>query len=110
MAAPRDKAPSFSPQKVTQSSEPGTAQRPIASASTGLPKKAGISGALVETQARSAPSQEEIAVVAYEIYLQRGAADGNALADWLQAERELREASETGNPAGSERKSSAKGA
>jgi hypothetical protein len=108
MAAPRDKASSFSPQKVTQSSEPETAQRPTASASNSLPKKAGISGSQAET--RSAPSQEEISVVAYEIYLQRGAADGDALADWLQAEKELREAFETGNPAGSERKSRAKGA
>jgi hypothetical protein len=105
MAAPRDKASNFSPQKVTQSSEPETAQRPTASASNDLAKKAGISGSQAETQARSAPSHEEIAVVAYKIYLQRGAADGDALADWLQAEKELREAF-----AGSERKSLAKGA
>lgn len=110
MAAPRDKASSFSPQKVTQSSEPQTAQRPAASASNDLPNNAGIAGSQGERQARTAPSQEEIAVVAYEIYLQRGATDGDALADWLQAERDLREAFETGNPAASERKSRAKGA
>lgn len=34
-------------------------------------------------------SEEEIAQRAYEIYLQRGAADGSDVDDWLQAEREL---------------------
>ncbi len=38
-----------------------------------------------------AQNEEEIAKRAYEIYLERGAEDGHALADWLQAERELRE-------------------
>lgn len=37
----------------------------------------------------SAPSQEEIALRAYHIYLQRGAGPGGELADWIQAEREL---------------------
>lgn len=37
------------------------------------------------------PAYEEIAQRAYEIYLQRGAAEGTALTDWLQAERELSE-------------------
>src|SRR5581483_10490488 len=34
-------------------------------------------------------SHEDIARRAFEIYLARGAGDGEALADWVQAEREL---------------------
>jgi hypothetical protein len=37
------------------------------------------------------PSEEEIAVRAYYIYMERGGVDGNAAEDWLQAERELSE-------------------
>jgi hypothetical protein len=35
------------------------------------------------------PTQEEIRVRAYEIFLERGDAPGNAESDWLQAEAEL---------------------
>ena len=35
------------------------------------------------------PTQEEIALRAYHIYLQRGGAQGNEFEDWMQAEREL---------------------
>jgi len=35
------------------------------------------------------PSHEQIARRAYELFLSRGAQDGLALHDWLQAEREL---------------------
>ncbi len=34
-------------------------------------------------------SHEDIARRAFELYLARGAGDGEALADWVQAEREL---------------------
>jgi hypothetical protein len=37
------------------------------------------------------PTEEEIAVRAYHIYLERGDAEGNPTDDWLQAERELTE-------------------
>jgi hypothetical protein len=37
------------------------------------------------------PKQEDIALRAYYIYLQRGDTPGNETADWLQAERELLE-------------------
>jgi hypothetical protein len=40
---------------------------------------------------RARPSEEEIAVRAYHIYLERGDAEGNPSDDWLQAERELTE-------------------
>jgi len=38
------------------------------------------------------PIHEEIQRHAYEIYLSRGASDGRDLKDWLQAERDLRQA------------------
>ena len=37
-------------------------------------------------------TDEEIQRRAYEIYLSRGASDGHDLEDWLQAERDLRQA------------------
>jgi hypothetical protein len=42
------------------------------------------------------PTTEEIALRAYQIYLERGGAPGNALEDWTRAERELLE--ESGKP------------
>jgi len=38
------------------------------------------------------PAREEIERLAYELYLARGEVDGYAQDDWLQAERELKEA------------------
>ena len=43
--------------------------------------------------AASRPTSEEIALRAYQIYLERGGAPGNALEDWTRAERELLEKS-----------------
>jgi hypothetical protein len=37
----------------------------------------------------SQPTREEIALRAYQIYLERGGAPGNELDDWTRAEREL---------------------
>jgi Protein of unknown function (DUF2934) len=42
------------------------------------------------------PTREEIALRAYQIYLERSGAPGNALEDWTRAERELLE--ESGRP------------
>lgn len=39
--------------------------------------------------AENHPTREEIALRAYEIYLERGGAPGNELEDWTRAEREL---------------------
>jgi Protein of unknown function (DUF2934) len=39
----------------------------------------------VQTQ----PTQEQIALRAYHIYLERGGAPGDALNDWIMAERQL---------------------
>jgi Protein of unknown function (DUF2934) len=44
------------------------------------------------------PTLEEIELRAYEIYLERGDADGVALEDWLAAEKELSESSGKGAP------------
>jgi hypothetical protein len=38
---------------------------------------------------KKVPAQEEIELRAYEIYLERGCKEGNALDDWLDAEKEL---------------------
>jgi len=35
-------------------------------------------------------SEDDVRLRAYELYLQRGGAQGNDVGDWLQAERELR--------------------
>jgi len=35
------------------------------------------------------PTREETKLLAYEIYIQRGCADGHDVDDWLQAEHEL---------------------
>jgi hypothetical protein len=37
----------------------------------------------------AAPTQDEIALRAYHIYLERGEAPGDALNDWIAAERQL---------------------
>jgi hypothetical protein len=40
---------------------------------------------------KKTPTQREIEMRAYELYLQRGGEDGNELNDWLAAEKELTE-------------------
>jgi hypothetical protein len=39
--------------------------------------------------AKTAPTREEIALRAYQIYTERAGAPGNAFEDWTRAEREL---------------------
>ena len=43
----------------------------------------------------AAPAPEEIRERAHQIYLSRGCVDGRDLEHWLQAERELKAASDT---------------
>jgi hypothetical protein len=43
----------------------------------------------MRTERETAPSHEKIAYRAYEIYLENGFQDGNDLADWFAAERQL---------------------
>lgn len=45
--------------------------------------------ALKKAPGQLAPTREEIARRAYEIYLERGGAPGHELEDWTRAEREL---------------------
>ena len=40
---------------------------------------------------KALPTREEIAILAYQIYAERGYTPGNPLEDWLRAERELNE-------------------
>ncbi len=42
------------------------------------------------------PTREKIELRAYEIYLERGGKEGNALDDWLAAEKELLEPEKRG--------------
>ena len=42
-----------------------------------------------DQQLAAEPTDEEIAVRAYHIYLERGGIEGNPDDDWLQAKREL---------------------
>jgi len=41
------------------------------------------------SKVKPAPTQDEIALRAYHIYLERGCTPGDPMEDWLQAEREL---------------------
>jgi hypothetical protein len=54
---------------------------------------------------KPAPTQEEIQLRAYQIYLERNGAPGNPFEDWTQAEREL-----TGKPAKTRRAAKTKAA
>jgi hypothetical protein len=56
-----------------------------------MPKTAKSSSSALkkERAAKSAPTKEDIARRAYEIYLERGGAPGHELEDWTRAEREL---------------------
>jgi len=42
-----------------------------------------------KTEAERTASREDIERCAFEIYLARGASEGDALSDWYRAEREL---------------------
>jgi hypothetical protein len=49
------------------------------------------------TEHETVPTHEKIEYRAYEIYLEHGFQEGNDLADWLAAEKELTEAPEKGD-------------
>jgi len=56
-----------------------------------MPKTKGSSPAKtkISRAAKAKPSQEDIALRAYHIYLERNGAPGDPHADWLRAEAEL---------------------
>jgi hypothetical protein len=60
-----------------------TARKTVRATTTSAPKSAKAPAA------PRTPTQEEIAIRSYEIYLARGAADGHHVEDWLRAEAEL---------------------
>jgi Protein of unknown function (DUF2934) len=47
------------------------------------------------TEDKEVPTHEQITLRAYQIYLEHGFHPGNDLADWLAAEKELTELSES---------------
>ena len=53
------------------------------------PDSSSVEGEQLDEIPGSRPTEEEIALRAYHIYLERGGDDGDPEADWLQAEREL---------------------
>ena len=57
---------------------------------TGTKKQSVVAKEPIRQAHRHEPTEEEIRQRAYEIYLARGAAPGDEVEDWLQAERELR--------------------
>lgn len=76
--------------RTSPKKEPGPRPRPAARErrKTEAAARSGEPEALI---ANAAPSHDEIARRAYEIWRGRGAAPGSGLEDWLQAERELTE-------------------
>jgi hypothetical protein len=46
-------------------------------------------GAKKTSKAKAKPTQDDIALRAYHIYLERGCTPGDPMQDWLQAEQEL---------------------
>jgi hypothetical protein len=54
-------------------------------------KSAPTQGVKKSSKPKSGPTQEEIALRAYHIFLERGSTPGNPFEDWIRAERELTE-------------------
>ncbi len=46
---------------------------------------------VTKSRSKPMPTEEQIRARAYEIYLRRNNGPGDALSDWIQAERELAE-------------------
>jgi len=57
--------------------------------STGRTKRATTQRTVRAAKPMQWPTEHEIRLRAYEIYLQRGCTHGQALNDWLKAEQEL---------------------
>lgn len=74
-----------------------TGSRKRTASSTNKSSARGSRGAQLTAAPREATGlQARIAARAYELYEQRGCQDGYALVDWLQAEREIRDAERRG--------------
>jgi hypothetical protein len=68
-----------------------TAERPGGTQSSASQSKRVTHSSAVPVPGQTEPTDEQIRARAYEIYLARGRVAGDEDADWLQAERELRE-------------------
>jgi hypothetical protein len=68
-----------------------TGRKTVKGEKTSAPKavKAGGKTKATVSAAKAAPSHEEIAARAYELYLARGSEHGHDAEDWAQAESEL---------------------
>jgi hypothetical protein len=79
------------PRKDSTSLRKKGAAMPIPQTATGAkPQPAGERAVSSDGPAQSTDLERRIAERAYEIYLQRGGAGGDAMSDWLQAEAEIR--------------------
>lgn len=67
-----------------------TRQRAVTKKGAAVESAADMAAGSAGQSACSAPSDAEIARVAYELYLERGGANGNHLEDWYEAERRLK--------------------
>lgn len=78
-------------QKPTPTNEaPAKAKQVVAKAAPGSATPAKTEVGVSAAASHSAPSHEQIARRAYELYQTRAYAEGNALHDWLRAESDLR--------------------
>lgn len=78
------------PGSVKSKSAADTAE-PAAQVAVTTTRRARKPGSATTVTYTPGPTDDEIRCRAYEIYVQRGCAPGDPKADWLQAERELRE-------------------
>jgi hypothetical protein len=64
---------------------------PPASQATTAKEETGLQPSPADARPDPAPSREQIAQRAYEIYQQRGGGEGQEMDDWIRAEQELKE-------------------
>jgi hypothetical protein len=90
-ATRRRKSDELAAESASSVSDPVAAsERPAATARAAAPV-AGASFVKIQDVVEIEVSHDEIAERAYHIYLERGAQPGDPFADWLTAERQLRE-------------------
>ncbi len=69
--------------------------KPVAQAAVTTPRRVRKAVPATTVTYTPGPTEDEIRCRAFEIYVRRGYAPGDPKADWLQAERELREHHQT---------------
>lgn len=78
------------PARTVKSAKPARKVNPEKKAKAPKTEKALQKPAVTAIQADSAAIQEEICERAHQLFLERGDREGDALSDWLQAEREIK--------------------